>query len=61
MIIPGTFEDLAYLVRLDEFREMFTKAVFAVPDLGYEIAAYGEGVQKYMAQWARVGGELALM
>lgn len=61
MIIPGSYEDLTYLVRLDEFRELFTKAVFAVPDLGYEIASYGEGVQAYMARWARVGGELALM
>ncbi len=61
MIVPGSFEDLTHLVRLDEFHELFIKAVFAVPDLGYEIASYGEGVQAYMARWARVGGELALM
>jgi hypothetical protein len=61
MIIPGSFEDLSFLVRLDEFREIYTKAVFAVPDLGYQIGSYGEGVQEFMARWARVGGELALM
>ncbi len=61
MIIPGEYEKLSDLVRTDEFRELYTKAVFAVPDLGYELSAFGQGVQDYMARWARVGGELAFL
>jgi hypothetical protein len=61
MIIPGEYDALAALARTEEFRELYTKTVFAVPDIGYEIAAFGEGVQDYMARWARVGTELALL
>lgn len=61
MIIPGEYDTLAALVRSEEFRELYTKTVFAVPDIGYEIAAFGQGVQDYMARWARVGTELALL
>ncbi len=49
------------LVRTEEFRELYVKAVFAVPDVGYELGAYGQGVQDYMALWARVGRDLALL
>jgi len=59
MIIPGEYDALSTLVRSDEFRELYTKAVFAVPDIGYELGAFGPGVQDYMARWARVGTELA--
>jgi hypothetical protein len=41
--------------------ELYTKTVFAVPDVSYEIGAYGEGVAEWMARWARIGGELALL
>ncbi len=58
MLIPGEYEKLAHLVRTDEFRELFTKAVFAVPDLGYEIGAFGPGVQEAMARWSRIGTEM---
>ena len=61
MIIPGEYDKLARLVRTDEFRELFTKAVFAVPDIGYELAAFGQGVQDVMARWSRVGTELAYL
>ncbi len=61
MIIPGEYAALSELVRSEEFRELYTKAVFAVPDVGYELAAFGKGVQDYMARWARVGTELALL
>ncbi len=61
MIIPGEYHTLSDLVRSEEFRELYTKAVFAVPDLGYEIGAFGQGVQDYMARWARVGTELAFL
>ena len=60
IIIPGEYEALAKLIRTDEFRELYTKTVFAVPDIGYELGAYGQGVQDYMARWARVGKELAV-
>lgn len=61
MLIPGEYEKLAHMVRTDEFRELFMKAVFAVPDIGYEIAAFGQGVQDSMARWSRVGAELAYL
>ncbi|HZD24543.1 MAG TPA: hypothetical protein VE569_14255 [Acidimicrobiia bacterium] len=61
LIVPGKFEDLTELIRTDEFLELYTKTVFAVPDVSYEIGAYGEGVAEWMARWARIGGELALL
>lgn len=61
MMVPGDYEHLMSLTRLEEFREMYMKTVFAVPDISYEIGAFGEGVQDAMARWARVGGELALI
>jgi hypothetical protein len=61
MIVPGEYHKLADLVRTDEFLELYTKTVFAVPDIAYQIGAFGEGVQDFMARWARVGGELALL
>ncbi len=61
MLVPGEYEQLMSLVRLEEFREMYMKTVFAVPDISYEIGAFGEGVQDAMARWARVGTELALI
>lgn len=61
MIVPGDYHKLIDLVRNDEFLELYTKTIFAVPDVSYEIGVYGEGVQDWMARWARVGGELALI
>jgi hypothetical protein len=61
MIIPGEYDLLSELVRTEEFRELYTKTVFAVPDIGYELSAYGQGVQDYMARWVRVGKELTLI
>ncbi len=61
MLVPGEFDKLSALVLTDEFRDLFTKAVFAVPDLAYEIGDYGAGVQAQMARWTRIGGELALI
>lgn len=61
IIVPGAYEELFLLIRSDEFRELITKAIFAAPDLGYEIGPYGQGVQDYMARWAKVGSELAFM
>lgn len=59
--VPGEWDKLTELVRSEEFRELYTKTVFAVPDIGYELGAYGQGVQDYMARWARVGRELAVL
>lgn len=61
IIVPGEYEDLTKLVRSEEFLELYTKAVFAVPDIGYQLGAFGQGVQDYMARWARIGSELALI
>jgi len=61
MIVPGEYSALSELVRTEEFRELYMKAVFAVPDLGYELGAFGQGVQEYMARWARVGTDMALL
>ena len=61
MIIPGEFKQLTDLTMSEEFRELYTKVVFAVPDVSYEFGPYGQGVQDYMARWARIGSELALL
>ncbi len=61
MVIPGEYEALSKLLRMEDFRELYTKTVFAVPDVKYELGAYGQGVQDLMARWARVGNELAYL
>jgi len=61
MFVPGEYEALWKLVNTEEFRELYTKTVFAVPDIAYEIGAFGQGVQDLMARWARVGKELAFI
>lgn len=61
IIVPGEFKALADLTISEEFRELYTKVVFAVPDVSYEFGPYGQGVQDYMARWARIGNELALL
>lgn len=61
LIVPGEYELLSELVRTEEFRELYTRTVFAVPDIGYQLAAFGQGVQDYMARWARIGKELTLL
>ena len=61
IFVPGEYSLLNELVRSEEFRELFTKVVFAVPDIAYEIGAFGQGVQDMMARWARVGTEMAVL
>lgn len=60
-VVPGEYDALWHLIRTDEFRDLFTKALYAAPDLAYELGAFGQGVQDVMARWARVGEELALI
>ncbi len=61
MIIPGEYDALSELVRSEAFRELYMKTLFAVPDIGYKLGAFGQGVQELMARWARVGTEMALL
>lgn len=61
MFVPGDYDALWKLVNTEEFRELYTRTVFAVPDIAYEIGAFGQGVQDLMARWARVGKELAFL
>jgi hypothetical protein len=61
MVIPGDYDDLWKLINTDEFLDLYTKTVFALPDISFEVGAYGKGVQDWMARWTRVGGELALI
>ena len=61
MFVPGEYTLLSELARSEEFREMYTKVVFAVPDIAYEIGAFGQGVQDMMARWTRVGTEMAVL
>lgn len=61
VIVPGEYDKLWQLVREDDFLELYTKTVFAVPDIGYEIGAFGEGVQDLMARWSKVATELAFI
>lgn len=60
-LIPGEYEALWGLTRTEEFRELYMKIVYAVPDIAYQVGAYGQGVQDLMARWARVGQELHLV
>ena len=61
MMVPGGYEELWHLIRTDDYRDLFTKALYAAPSICYELGAYGEGVQDQMVRWARVGEELALI
>lgn len=61
MIVPGERTALSELIQTEEFQELYTRAIFAVPDIGYELGFYGQGVQDAMARWARIGTELALL
>lgn len=61
LIVPGEYRALADLMYTDEFLDLYTRALYAVPDIGYQLGAYGQGVQDWMARWTRVGGELALL
>jgi hypothetical protein len=61
MIVPGEYDKLWGLIGTDEFLDLYMKTVFAVPDISFELGAYGSGVQDWMARWTRVGGELALI
>lgn len=61
IIVPGEFGALMDMIVSEEFRELYTKVVFAVPDVSYEFGPYGQGVQDFMARWARIGSELALI
>jgi hypothetical protein len=61
LLIPGEYEALWNLIRTDEFRDLFIKALYAAPDTAYELGAYGQGVQDLMARWAKVGKDLALI
>lgn len=61
MIIPGEHHALSELTHTDEFLDLYTKTIYAVPDIAYQLGSFGEGVQNQMARWARIGGELALI
>lgn len=61
IMVPGEYTALAELTHSDGFRDLFTKTVFAVPDIGYQLGAFGQGVQDSMARWARVGTEMAIL
>lgn len=60
-VIPGEHHALSDLIHTDEFLDLYTKMIYAVPDIAYQLGSFGEGVQDQMARWARVGGELALI
>ncbi len=61
MIVHGERDELGDILDTDEFRTMYAKATFAVPDIKYELAAAGESVQEMMTTWASVGSELGYM
>ncbi len=57
-IVNGERARLMELTELDEFRHMYLKAGFAIPDLKFRIAAMGESAVGQMGLWAGVGAEL---
>lgn len=61
LLIPGFRADLFEVTSMEEFRDLYLRAIFAVPDIHYEFGFFGEGVTEEMARWAKVGTELAIM
>jgi len=61
LIIPGSRTHLFEVTETDAFRDLYLRAIFAVPDIHYEFGYFGDGVADEMARWAKIGGELALM
>lgn len=61
MMIHGDREKLFEILNSDEFRMLYSKVTFAVPDVSYELFAFGEAVQEMMGTWAAVGSELGYM
>ncbi len=61
MIVHGEREFFGELIHGEEFRGMFVKAGFAVPDIAYEMWGFGDYVGEMMSFWAAKGAELGLM
>lgn len=61
MIVHGDREFLNELIHSDDFRSMYVKASFAVPDIGYEIWGFGDHVEEMMTLWGTKGAEFGLM
>ncbi len=61
MIIHGERKSLFDIVDTAEFRDIYFKAGFCVPDLDYELFVAGDKVMEFMADWARSGSELGFM
>jgi hypothetical protein len=61
MIVHGDRDELFGILDTDEFRAMYSKVTYCVPDVRYELVAAGEGVQEMMTNWAAAGIELGFM
>ena len=61
MIIHGERPALRNILDTEDFRRIYFRAGFAVPDLRYELLTAGDTVGEYMAFWAGLGSELGVM
>ena len=58
MVIKGEREKLLRIIETEEFQHMYLKAGWSVPDIGFELFYFGDGVMELMAAWNAVGAEL---
>ena len=60
-VIKGELVYLREILDSDDFKRFYLKATFSVPDIGFEIYAFGEGVTDWMDLWSTIGKELTYM
>ncbi len=61
MIVHGDRRALLEIIDLEEFERHYLKAGFAVPDVAYELVAFGDRVQEVMQRWSSIGLEHGYM
>jgi hypothetical protein len=61
MIVPGEREAILDIVHQEDFLRLIFRSGLAVPDLRYEILAFGDTVHHQMELWAEVNKELAFV
>lgn len=61
MIIHGDRKMLLDIIDTADFRAVYFKAGFCVPDLDYKLLTAGDHVAEFMAAWASLGSEMGFM
>ena len=61
LVVKGERDALRAIIDTEDFTRFYLRAGYAVPDIGYEMYEFGEGVTTLMGLWATVGKELTYM